>query len=179
MKTLQSQLFVGVRILYLVLVLLMMVGISGGGGSFTTTLVRGIVGLAIAFFIVRNYERGRNWARTWMLIALYLSMALYAWDIYQFVALFDVRGFGGWASFGIIVDVLCIAGSAVAAVRVHRAGVLGIGGVQAGPQASGLVPGAEPQAQPFTDRRWKCPECSFKNPENTRTCDNCGCTRGR
>jgi hypothetical protein len=122
MKTLQSKLFVGVRTLYLLLIIILMGALSFAADTLAPTLVQSVIGLGLAVLIATNYEKGKNWARIWMLIALYLSVILFFKDIADFSTILEYSDFSHLGSFGILVDVVCIAGSVVAIIKVHQAG---------------------------------------------------------
>ena len=174
MNTLQGKLFIGVRVLYLGLVIIMMIGIAGAGAYYSRALIQGFVGLAIAFFLVRNYEKGSNWARIWMMIALYLSTAMYAWDFIEFTKLFQFPGFVGWGALGVIVDLTCITGSVFAVARVHREGPINSGLGAHRPDASVDASPIQADIVGSPSETWTCSECGFKNPKYALRCDNCG-----
>ncbi len=121
MKEIESKIFVGVRILIAIFIFILMAGIGSSRVSkaLTPYMVRTIIAVFIAWFIASNYDKGKNWARIWMLIAGYGSIVLLIKDIGDFSKLTHYRRFSDWANFGIIIDVIAIIASAYVIYLVH------------------------------------------------------------
>ena len=122
MKENESKVFVGIRILMAVFILILVVGVNSNRvqEAMTPYLVLNIIGIFVAGFIAVNYEKGKRWARIWMLIASYGSILLMFKDIGDFSKLTSYSRFSGWANFGIIVDIACIIASIYVLVQVHK-----------------------------------------------------------
>lgn len=122
MKENESKVFVGIRILMAVFILILVIGINSSRvqEAMAPYLVLNIIGIFVARFIAVNYERGKRWARIWMLIANYGSILLLFKDIGDFSKLTSSSRFSGWAEFGILIEAVCIIASIYVLVQVHK-----------------------------------------------------------
>jgi hypothetical protein len=125
METTEGKVFIGIRVTLSLYMLLFLISIdnSRAWDALSPQLVGSFIGLALAFLIVVNYGKGKNWARIWMLVACYATIILLIRDMTAFADYADRvsrSGLSTWMNIGMVIDGLCLIATLYVLVTVHK-----------------------------------------------------------
>jgi hypothetical protein len=120
MKKIQTQITVGVRTAYLVLMIAIAIGLYQISSYSLLYISVAMLALALSLFAGIHYENGEPWARITLLAMLYVSVPLFMKDILDFLYIIDTATFIVWGYIGVVVECLCLACTVYAVIMIHR-----------------------------------------------------------
>ena len=120
MKTLQGKLFLGACAVQILICIVIMISIPFFGSEYAPYLVGSIIWAGVAFYIIQNYDKGKNWAKIAMIVLSVLNALGLINYIRQVSGFLNIPGLGGMsAGFGLVM-VLAIAGIAASVLVIMK-----------------------------------------------------------
>jgi len=122
MRSTESKIFIATRILYLVFILFGLIALERRSYKelMSEYIFAGVVGVIIAFFLTKNYDEEKIWARNLLVIANVIGIFVFINNIPEVARMARRSRYEVVGNIGVLVYILCLMASFLILIKMYK-----------------------------------------------------------